>query len=762
MEQPTMVVEHLLNDVPNESSYYKWLCEDKSKYPHAKDVVNPRTGQKYIDPDDDFLIGESGGFLFNLTFTFINTHLLSPAAKVFEKKGKYVDATIDSPAYTHFRKQEEDRRRNGYTAPCKLLPNGTITNLTISGAHYNFLNYSQIMRIEPDSIKLGSVTAKKKKGFPRFFGGQYWNYKVREFAKLNGFHLVVGKSRRGGYSYMEGNDSANDINLNPDLVVIHAAYDKKYLTEARAISPMALDQLEFYEKYTPFKRGILSRDLADLELGYKDKSGARLGYQSHIFTVSFGPNNPDVAAGKDAYKIKLDELNNAPNLKKFLEITLPTTTTGAYLTGQIIGFGTGGSTEGDWETFEEWFYNPGLYGAMPFENVWDDDARHEVCGFFKPYFEALEGQDEFGNFAMDQDGNTNYLVAMRISDKERQLKRNEKGVTDSDFVAHCAQYANRPSESFSSSNQNIFTSPELNQQINRLQSDKSLQFHRDGMIVITEQGHLRFKTNAQLQAEGAVTHPYITKVPFNKGDDVTGCVREWFPPFRDANGKVPDNLYRVWHDPFGADKDKDTITTKNSLGSTFVYLMYNNITRHPGGIIVAEYTGRPESLEEYDRNLANLIEYYNAKMLFECDRGQVVQHFKTWRKLNRLATEPNFTWDTSLQGKQSTKYGIAMGSGSSNRRINGIGYLREELYQPRQKDETLTNTLNLHYIYSLPLLLELRKWKLKGNFDRVSAMIIGMYDIKETTYNILTKPKPVRNNNTNTILSNLRKGNWYK
>jgi len=40
----------------------------------------------------------------------------------------------------------------------------------------------------------------------------------------------------------------------------------------------------------------------------------------------------------------------------------------------------------------------------------------------------------------------------------------------------------------------------------------------------------------------------------------------------------------------------------------------------------------------------------------------------------------------------------------------------------------------LHYIYDIGLLRELLKFNGKGNFDRVSCCIVGMFDIKETIF----------------------------
>ena len=45
-------IEEVIRDYP----FLNYIREDKSRYKHAKDVG-------YIDPNDSFLIGESGGFL---------------------------------------------------------------------------------------------------------------------------------------------------------------------------------------------------------------------------------------------------------------------------------------------------------------------------------------------------------------------------------------------------------------------------------------------------------------------------------------------------------------------------------------------------------------------------------------------------------------------------------------------------------------------------------------------------------------------------
>ena len=73
-------------------------------------------------------------------------------------------------------------------------------------------------------------------------------YHVLEFAKNNGFHIIIDKTRRGGFSYMMASTSANAVNVQPRKVVINVAVDKKYLTMTGGLTDFAINGLKFYEE----------------------------------------------------------------------------------------------------------------------------------------------------------------------------------------------------------------------------------------------------------------------------------------------------------------------------------------------------------------------------------------------------------------------------------------------------------------------------------------------------------------------------------
>lgn len=69
-----------------------------------------------------------------------------------------------------------------------------------------------------------------------------------EFAENNGFHLIIDKTRRGGFSYMMAADSANRVNAQSRKVAIHVAIDNKYLIQTGGLTDFSVNDLKFYEE----------------------------------------------------------------------------------------------------------------------------------------------------------------------------------------------------------------------------------------------------------------------------------------------------------------------------------------------------------------------------------------------------------------------------------------------------------------------------------------------------------------------------------
>lgn len=714
------------------------------KYPFLEYIEEPDKEKKYkkasdcgwYDPHNNFLIGDSGGFLLNIRpGKFVNTELFNEAARTYQATGKYTQFKVDSIPHRQFRRRECDRRRNGFSAPCWQNPDGSIEDVWITGGHYNFLNYTRMERTDESSVIVTEhgATAKKIYSFPSFIDAQFWTWQIIEFCRRNGLHLIIDKTRRGGFSYIMAADSSNEINLSKHKVVIHVAADNKYLIKQGGLSDFAVNNLKFFEEKTPFKRGIFSPTTDSFKLGYRMKNGVEAddSWSSSLLSVSAN-NNPDCAIGKDAVTIKVEELSTMQNFDEFMNVTEPTMTVGTRTTGTLMAWGT--ATAANMQIFEQNFYNPRAFRFMAFENVFDNDARNEVCGFFKSYAWGLEGEiDRVKGF--DENGNSNLRIGLQLAARER-IEKKKTAKTFAEYLNYLGQRALFPAESFSSASENIFSSEALNKFEDKLRVDNSYKFYTDGELFEDGSKKIYFKSNARIRIENPdmKTYDYIQGVPRRGNEDPHGCIRVWFAPEYEET-YINDRLIRsilpgtyvAVYDPVGIDKDKKEITDRHSHNSIFVVEM----PRERNGFkpkLCAAYYGRTERLEEADEKFYRLCKWYNCigTGLVEINRGETVSNFRKWKATKYLGYEPLYVWDSAVKEKVSTSYGYNIGS--SPKKLDGLRLLKEFLYEVIGKNEFGEDIYVFERFLDYQTILELKKFNAEGNFDRISSLILlGIY-----------------------------------
>lgn len=714
------------------------------KYPFLEYIEEPDKEKKYkkasdcgwYDPHNNFLIGDSGGFLLNIRpGKFVNTELFNEAARTYQATGKYTQFKVDSIPHRQFRRRECDRRRNGFSAPCWQNPDGSIEDVWITGGHYNFLNYTRMERTDESSVIVTEhgATAKKIYSFPSFIDAQFWTWQIIEFCRRNGLHLIIDKTRRGGFSYIMAADSSNEVNLSKHKVVIHVAADNKYLIKQGGLSDFAVNNLKFFEEKTPFKRGIYSPTTDSFKLGYRMKNGVEAddSWSSSLLSVSAN-NNPDCAIGKDAVTIKVEELSTMQNFDEFMNVTEPTMTVGTRTTGTLMAWGT--ATAANMQIFEQNFYNPRAFRFMAFENVWDNDARNEVCGFFKSYAWGLEGEID-GVKGFDEDGNSNLRIGLQLAARER-VEKKKTAKTFAEYLNYLGQRALFPAESFSSASENIFSSEALNKFEDKLRVDNSYKFYTDGELFEDGTKKIYFKSNARIRIENPdmKTYDYIQGVPRRGNEDPHGCIRVWFAPEYEET-YIGDRLIRsilpgtyvAVYDPVGIDKDKKEITDRHSHNSIFVIEM----PRERNGFkpkLCAAYYGRTERLEEADEKFYRLCKWYNCigTGLVEINRGETVSNFRKWKATKYLGYEPLYVWDSAVKEKVSTSYGYNIGSGP--KKLDGLRLLKEFLYEVIGKNEFGEDIYVFERFLDYQTILELKKFNAEGNFDRISSLILlGIY-----------------------------------
>lgn len=521
-----------------------------------------------------------------------------------------------------------------------------------------------------------------------------------------GHHMIVGKSRRKGYSYKDGAIASNVYNTERDAQVIIGAFEKKFLYPKGTMG-MAADYLNFLNEHTGWYK---SRDEVDKQdhkrSSYMTNTNGRKiigGYKSEIFALSF-KDNPDAARGKDAKIVLLEEAGAFPNLKDSYNAIYPALTSGIYITGQIIIFGTGGDMEKGTADYADMFYNPETYNLMPFMNIWDENAENTTCGFFHPVTWNMEGH-------YDEHGNSNIETATQF-EQERRKNILEKSSSTATLQKHVQEFPFSPSEAFLTVSTNNFPVVELRNQLNKVQFEK-LQYKKGTFVVLQkEEGKVVAKPDLKNELQ-----PVIHYKP--KVDNLAGCPIIYEYPIDNP----PKGLYKVGYDPYRQDLSEGV-----SLASVYVYKA-NHKFSYKSNVVVAEYVGRPAEADDVNRIASMLADLYNAEIMHENEVTHVKNYFRRHRRLDQLAVQPDAVISKNIKNSTVARiYGIHM---NAQLKDAGEKYIKDWLLEVRDHDENGNPILNLETIYSIGLLEELIKYNRKGNFDRVMSFMMCMFQTQE-------------------------------
>ncbi len=634
--------------------------------------------------------------------------------------GSYCQYPQGTSEYFKYWDEQRDRCKYGYTAD-----DGDF----ISGYNYFYLNFCPIQRIIYTTITNLDGTTKVKKTrelqFPDFYDYDYYFFLAVEDAEGLGKHLCALKSRRKGYSYKNAAMACRNYYLFPGSKTYIYASNKQYLTED-GILTKAWDYMDFIDKNTAWgkKRSVNTSMRKRAGFFTKDEYGneVELGFKSEIIGVTL-KDNPDVVRGKAGKLIIFEEAGSFSELGAAWQIARPSVEQDGVAFGTMIAFGTGGDEDSHFETLKDMFYNPDGYNCLGFDNIWDETPSDKQCGFFIPQYTNMDFRDENGNrIYMDKDGNTLYKKSVEyiLSERRKVVENATNSVAVDRYVAeHCIT----PQEACLEFGGNIFPKKELQEQLAKIRTNKSLSNVKQvGDLVWEPDGTLKWV----IKKHGDVTH-----YPLKKDDDPTGAIVIWEHPMKDA----PIGLYILGVDPYDHDQ-----SGTNSLGSTFVYKRFQNFENYYD-IIVAEYTGRPQTAEEYYENLRKLAVYYNGRIMYENERKGLFPYFTAKHCDYLLADQPDIISDVVGNSKVQRKKGCHM-----NKQIKQWG---EGLIKDWLNEEQSPGKKNLHNILSEPLLEELISYNDTANFDRVMALMQVMI-YREQLYNVKVKEK--KNENRNRVL----------
>lgn len=628
-----------------------------------------------------------------------NSDKFRQAAIFFKEHGAYTLAPPGTTDYIKYWDEETNRCLYGYVAP---------DGDAISGYNYFYLNYSPIMKLSEVEYtdRYGNKRTRRERilEFPNFWDYDYYYFNAIEEAETEGKHLVVLKSRQRGYSFKGASMLVRNYELIPGSKSFAVASEQKFLI-GDGLLTKAWQIMDFIDKNTAWSKQRLTSTRMERVSGFKitDEFGKQTeqGYLSSITGITL-KNDPERLRGTRGKLVLFEEGGKFPNLETAWRVEQPAVETDDGVAfGLLIAFGTGGTEGSSFDGLKNLFYKPEAFNCLSFPNIWDDGQEQTKCGFFVPSWSNMESTDENGKQRfMDQYGNSLKEKAVEELIAQRN-KVKDGGASQTSIDRFISERPLKPQEAVLELGKNIFPRQLLMNQLTRIRTNEKLR-NMKHIVDLAWDGDGQVKATEKKSGD-------ITTYHLKKDDKPHGSIVIWEYPIKDP----PFGLYIGGCDPYDHDE-----SFTNSLGSTFIFKRVK-AGEAWNDVIVAEYSGRPDTAEEYYENVRKLLIFYNARLLFENERKGIYPYFTNKHCDYLLADQPDkIISEVFKDSKVQRRKGCHM---TKSIRAYGEGLILEWLI-----DEFEPGHPNIERIYSEPLIEELIENDGMKNVDRVIALCMTM------------------------------------
>lgn len=394
--------------------------------------------------------------------------------------------------------------------------------------------------------------------------------------------------------------------------------------------------------------------------------------------------------------------------------------THTYIANGIITHNTAGS---DFDGIKEAFYSPETFNMMGIPNVFDKKvAVGSKCGYYCGEYMNREG-------CYDRNGNSDVITALiEIFSGRDIIKKSSK-----DPNALHQEKADRsitPQEACMRKEGSLFNVEDLSIHLADVTVNPKMYTDASWKVKLTmNEGKIKWSLSDRLPVR---QYPVVE----NKG--LEGCVEIFEHPI-ERDGSVQSNIYVAGVDPY----DDDTAGGA-SLGSI---LIGNRLTRR----IVAEYTGRPQTAEEFYEICYRLLKFYNAKANYENNKKGMFQYFDRIQSTYLLCDTPGILRDMEITKKVG--FGNTSKGTNATKAVNNWGnsLIRSYLMEPAYGKEE--GERNYRTIVSPGMLKELIAYDPEiGNYDRIAALrmlLIYMADLEK--FGVVDLDDHDSNNNKKTM-----------
>lgn len=540
----------------------------------------------------------------------------------FIRTGHYCQYRNGSKAFSDFWREQYKRCKYGMT----------VNGYTITGDHYYFLNFYRLK----DLVNVTEAGSGRGEIFPNFMEGQYEWFHYLKLARIKKMNALMMKARETGYSEIEASILAKSYTVIKGSINVCAAYAGVQLDK---LWEKIDHNLSFLDLNTDggFSHGRIS-DTQQLKRAgqFEMRNGTKVpsGWLSQIQKIP--ADDPGKLRGDRTDVLVFEEAGLWPKLTKaFIQADALVGQVGSQWGIRLIG-GTGGSTGAQLEGLRKMYYNPEVFGILPYRHNYTQTGEETISAFFLPCFKSIKDLK-----MLDSRGFISDAKGKEYFDKIRATKATDPEA----LVTYCAEYCYNAEEAFSLEGDNKFNKINIAEQLTNIRALKKcppietgfLEYkYKDGAHIEQNLDGFKWIPNPNGKIK-ILEHPLWT-LP-EKRDEEGNVI--WRPPER-----IRD-LYVIGIDGIDIGKSQTSDATKDP--SDFCLTVFRRTYGTSEPQFVAIYKDRPNDIRECYKIAIKLAQYYNAVINIEATRQSIIPYARERKLLKLFMKRPRATLGDSVR-----------------------------------------------------------------------------------------------------------------
>lgn len=554
-----------------------------------------------------------------------NPSWFTEARDTFIRTGHYTRFRRNSRSWRAFWKEQFIRCKYGMTSH----------GYTITGDHYYFLNFYRLKDL--DNVEEAGMG--RQEIFPNFLEGQYEWFHYLKLARKLRMNACMMKARGAGYSEIEASIISNSYNVIKGSINVCTAFAQTQLDKLLEKVWANINWLYYntdggMAHLSQAKNSNYLRRASHYEI--RDGQKIEVGWGSQIQGII--TDKPGKLRGDRTDILMFEECGLWPQFTKAY-------TQADALVGQIgkqwglrLMGGTGGETGPQMEGLRKMYYEPQLFGVLPYRHNFTKNGEYAITSFFLPAFRTIKELSLLDNrgWLDDEDGKAYF-------NKTRDLKAQDP----EEFTTFCAEYCFDGEEAFSLEGNNKFNKILIAEQL------ANIRIHKDSPK--PEKGTLEYIfKNGQHSRENITGLRWIKN---NNGDVQIIEHPIWTQTSYDEDGnelkyEKMNGLYVAGIDSIDLGMEDTSALTKDP--SSFCIVIKRRQFGLKDPTYVAVYKARPNDIRDAYKTAIKLLQYYNCKANLEATRVSILSWAREKKYLNYFMYRPVATYPAGNNPKRRT------------------------------------------------------------------------------------------------------------